>query len=493
VGQRTAALTAWFAAVLACAGAVAAAPIVDLGPPDAFGFALDQPRVDVWFYRAGTSLWLGPESYTSFVLDTGANGLLAGEDAVDEMQGYGYQTDGRYYEQGVAGGQFLDVSELLDAEVVGSDSLAIEMLDLRILSSPDLDLGGFGGIIGMPAMVGRVIDWDLAAFPTDWLMGTHFLAEVPPPAPQNRRYTLDLQLVPFEQTGKEHPDDPNLTWAPLPFLTGEICSGPYRVRGQFVLDSGASLSFISTATAVALGLDTNHNGVIEYPAEAVDELDIGGVGGSLTVPLVVMDQIRLATREGPWLRWTEPLFAVVEIPGLDAVVGMELFTSGWFDEETFIGDNGFLDHVYLDFRQADALRGAACVDVRPDSNRLRLLPPDQAPSYDLLDLALFSQHWLRDDCTDACGGADFDADGDVDLADLLVLEQSWLAPPAEALGNPPYDLLDLAFFSRQWLRDDCTDACGGADFDADGDVDLADLLVLAQNWLIPPAVPPESP
>jgi hypothetical protein len=45
---------------------------------------------------------------------------------------------------------------------------------------------------------------------------------------------------------------------------------------------------------------------------------------------------------------------------------------------------------------------------------------------DLLGLAM---HWLSMDCTDvpACGGADLNADGDVTLADIAALSQNWLA------------------------------------------------------------------
>jgi hypothetical protein len=47
---------------------------------------------------------------------------------------------------------------------------------------------------------------------------------------------------------------------------------------------------------------------------------------------------------------------------------------------------------------------------------------------DLADLALFSPHWLRDDCVapDWCDGADINKDGPVDFADLAILANHWL-------------------------------------------------------------------
>jgi hypothetical protein len=48
-------------------------------------------------------------------------------------------------------------------------------------------------------------------------------------------------------------------------------------------------------------------------------------------------------------------------------------------------------------------------------------------------------------------------------------------------------LEDLLGFAEQWLAYNCTDfpACNGADLDGDADVDLSDLIVMAQNWLLP--------
>ena len=45
---------------------------------------------------------------------------------------------------------------------------------------------------------------------------------------------------------------------------------------------------------------------------------------------------------------------------------------------------------------------------------------------------------------------------------------------------------DLAVFTPQWLSVSCTSAnnfCGGADFNADGKVGLADYAIFADNWL----------
>ncbi len=62
---------------------------------------------------------------------------------------------------------------------------------------------------------------------------------------------------------------------------------------------------------------------------------------------------------------------------------------------------------------------------------------------------------------DICPG-DFDGDGDVDLADLVSLACAWLSVPGNPEWNPKYDI-------------------GRG---ADGIINMSDLAVLAENWLV---------
>jgi hypothetical protein len=58
--------------------------------------------------------------------------------------------------------------------------------------------------------------------------------------------------------------------------------------------------------------------------------------------------------------------------------------------------------------------------------------------------------------------------------------------PGDLNGDGRVDLLDFAVFCINWNRSDCTppDDCLGADFEHDGDVDAADLIQLADMWLV---------
>jgi hypothetical protein len=48
------------------------------------------------------------------------------------------------------------------------------------------------------------------------------------------------------------------------------------------------------------------------------------------------------------------------------------------------------------------------------------------------------------------------------------------------------DILDLATFVENWLRQDCTipDWCEGADLDVSSNVDFYDFAEFANNWLV---------
>ena len=60
-----------------------------------------------------------------------------------------------------------------------------------------------------------------------------------------------------------------------------------------------------------------------------------------------------------------------------------------------------------------------------------------------------------------------------------------LAIPGDVNNDCKINMLDLADFLTQWLRNDCGDVsnCEGADMEPDGDVDLVDFAILTGNWL----------
>ncbi len=140
---------------------------ITLGPADEL--ALDQPRVAIELIDPTTGRSLGPNLANTFLLDTGANSILAVDDSVYELNLNGYQTEGTFLEQGVGGFTEFDVSAKYDIHFAGSDGIEQVIPDGRMLSSttasfcPIPGLCSFFGILGMPAMENRVTTLDLTS------------------------------------------------------------------------------------------------------------------------------------------------------------------------------------------------------------------------------------------------------------------------------------------------------------------------------------------
>ncbi len=430
--DRRALLGAGVVAVwLATAGSGGAvADYVELGPSDSF--ALDQPRVAIEVIEqsaAGSPVSLGPEFSNTVLLDTGANGILLAGSATAELNEAGYETVAVYEEQGVAGSTLFDVSAPYRLDFAGDSGQRQTLSAAHIMSSPTVSLGGFDGVLGMPAMVGRVTTLDMPGLSDSLFIKVDFPPTVP--ADRGHRYRVPLTLVDFPQTGQMQADDPLPTWAPLPFAQVTLRNGSTELSRSFVVDTGAQISMIDMATALALGLDEDGNGSLDE--EKILDLPIGGIGGEVTAPLLAADRISVSTAEGPRLAWTDFQFIVLDIdPSISGVLGMDLLTSGWlnkfFDPAA---DNGYIEQIHFDFRDAGQMTGSMLLDINPN---LDVVVRELAPG-------------------------DMDGDGDVDfddvpalvmaLSDAALYAQTYGVSPAvrgDLEGDGDFDFDDVPFF-----------------------------------------------
>ena len=149
-------LAAWFLTT-AHQSTLADTPYILLGPADQL--ALDQPRIAIELEEMDSGRVLGPSFVTNtFLLDTGANSILAVDDAITELNANGYRTDGTFFEQGVAGFTEFDVSAPYRFNYAGSDGERLSIENARIMSSTEVSfcpvpgLCSFYGIAGMPTM-----------------------------------------------------------------------------------------------------------------------------------------------------------------------------------------------------------------------------------------------------------------------------------------------------------------------------------------------------
>ncbi len=332
-------------------------PYILLGPQQIIS---DQPYVEIEvFDAAGNSL--GPEGgdgglfgynlYAHLLLDTGANGILIVDAAAGNLLSNGVVTEAEFLELGVAGYTVYNVSAPYRIDFKASDgatrSLPLSTDGTRFqlnagsqLGGP-IDWGGIPGLIGMPAMTGRVTTLDMSHWSDmrdlfDFLpMSVYFPEEEVPqiggvpvlPESAGHRYTvlLDNRMRFDAADGRpdwEDPDSPLPTYADIPFLTAKVrttntAGETVTLTRTFLLDTGAQLSMISRNTAFALGLDADGDGDLED--DAIDFQVIGGVGGEKRVPIHVVDQFRLPTAEGVDLVWAsdDPDYLGIEFIVLD--------------------------------------------------------------------------------------------------------------------------------------------------------------------------------
>ncbi len=399
-----------------------------LGPADPM--AVDQPRVAVELYTPVPEHSLGPSLSNLWLLDTGAQGLIAVGYAVEEMEAEGYLTESTFYELGIGGLSLYDVSAVYHFDFAGAGGQRQTIPDARILSNGEINYGGFGGIVGMPGMVNLVTSLDMVNMlgeDSEWglefdYMGVDFGPELPHPWPS--RYSAAVDLVDFPPPVSD-PDDPMLpTYGPLPFVNVRLRQGLERSGGRFVLDTGAQVSMLSTAVAFELGLDTDGNG--SFAEEAVGETEFMGASGSITVYLLAVEKLVLPTREGVDLIWTDLELPVYDIdPAIAGIFGSDLLTTGWFRAVFETREHGAFDQVHMDFTDPESGEGVMYLDVNPAYDQLveTISIPgdaDEDGDVDLNDFFLLKKCFGIEGAS--WGDGDFDANGTADLSDFVILK-----------------------------------------------------------------------
>jgi hypothetical protein len=429
---------------LALAPSASARPWIDMGLKDEIAF--DQPAVSFELRTAsGTSL--GPSGgdelfgYTNrFILDTGATSIIAMNDAAGELEDNGYVVENTVLEQGVAGFSELDVSAPYTVRIADSSAATFDLANHRIMSGQFEDLFGVNGIVGMPAMVGRVVTLDTSVWadiedifdlvPMDVRIANSL------PAGGGHRYSVPIRAQRFDAEG----EDPLPSSSPIPFVEMSVGYRDNTATGSFILDTGAAISFISTELGLQLGLDSNNDGVLDTSDEQSDgTLPLGGIGGTVEAPLFYIDRFSVATEQGVDLVWNlESSLSVVVIDiheDIDGVLGSDLLTSGWFsglfdeEQEELIGP---LQQVHFDFRQ---------LFETDDTGKIYF---DLTPSFDVVQTGLpgdFNGDWtvnaadytLWRNSQGTSGSnlpADANGDGEVDNEDFLV----WKSHYGESIG-----------------------------------------------------------
>lgn len=503
---------------------------------------LDQPYVEVELFNA-EGVGIGPYGsgfdiypYNRILLDTGANSALIVSSAAADLYNYGYQTEGFFYEQGVAGFSELHVSAAYGMQVRGTDGTSVYVPrtddQVRILSNKDLHLGdypavygGFTGLIGMPAMVDRVTTLDM----TGWFDLTD-IYEMPPlgvsfpangstpvlPPDNGHRYSVavDTRYVYHPEEGLDPgagPDAPLPVWAPIPFLTGKA---EYRnqegvtktVTGDFLFDTGAQISLLTREMAFALGLDEDGDGT--FTQENFGTLAVGGIGGVVEAEMLLIHKLALPTVQGIDLVWApvdleeEGGLMVLVLPA-DAtqlpfnILGADFLTGGvsmdidWITLEVILEGEPHFEQIQLDFREL-ATQGTGMIhfDLNPTIDQVIYPPTSNIPGdangdlhVDGEDAAVLATYWGQSVLGGAAQG-DFNGDGVVNAADAAIMAANYgyvPAVPGDANGDGHVDDEDAAVLAAYWGQS-VLDGASHGDFNGDGLVNATDAAIMAANW-----------
>lgn len=343
--------------LLGSSGAWAGQARIDFGPADSE--AWDQPRVAFEIRDPATGEVLGPWwDFSGALLDTGANSIMLFQMAyLDEdfdfrtdMYPQARRTDGsvvQFMELGVAGTSFYDVLQPLNWVYMGDDGNERVLSGVVGMGAPDAALGPTA-LIGMPAMQGKRVLLNTRSIGEQDFMSTSFVDA--PVSPSPTTYRVRLKMLPAEHMGQIEPEDPLPVYADLPMIPGiETGQGQNTSSDTFLLDTGAGLSMITTATAARLGLNMDPD---DPNTDILDYIPIGGIGGSIDAPMVIIDRISIPTVEGVDLVMTDLVVAVLDIPGIGGIFGMNMLTSGQVPpilSEDGIGVTGYFDSALLDF------------------------------------------------------------------------------------------------------------------------------------------------
>jgi hypothetical protein len=371
--------------VLALAGAAGAGQIRIAYVSE---LAYDQPRVGVYL-KDGAGDYLPPASggyVMPGLLDTGAAAHVIPKYLSDIME-VPLDPAGSAEILTLCGySEFLDVSQKVYVGVGPPDSeneadyvqVGPQRMAVRLLDPPLADVLGFPMIVGTPFLreysiaVGWQIIEIVPGIEVPELISTPRPAGAPGPV-----MDLVLPLTPVGETNYD-PEVSMVTAHSVPFADVVLWNGTNRERRQFIVDTGAQISFISTELAMALGVDLDH------PVDA--GLPVSGAGTcEVTIYPYYVDELILPTSQRVALVFEQPILYVMDVPGIDGGIGSNMLF--FFDE---------LDGLDIDL---SGLKLGMKLNVP--------IPP----------------------------GGDLNGDGSCDVADLLTVVYGF----GEAAGSPGYN------------------------------------------------------
>lgn len=447
-------------------------------------------------------------------LDTGASGVLLSRETADNMQ-IDIDPCAVFVDTGIGGDEYFDVSE----------PLYIGAADFNVADPYDPDIYYLYGpwrfqvsreyvewpmepidVLGIPLMAGRttvlrpIRDFDI--FGDEWEI-PYFMADIKHPNDSNIPQTDFQVALRFEKfISSSNPQN----IPPLPVLAYNPMIDNITIErdgssstGSWLFDTGGTVSIISVAQGMALGLVDEYGDPLITPDFTVP---IGGIGGEVELPGYVLDKLSVPTLSGFNLVFLSARVCVHDIGIWDEDSGDFVVLDGVFGDNFICAsmsmDTWDISSTPFDNIVIDTQKALLGFDVAPEYPvpACRFTDLDGLCSVDMGDLAVFVLNWLRTDCNSAdafCGGADIDKNGSVNFSDYVFLANDWLKedcqypcgsekrpyPVADLTHDCFIDIYDLAVFAEEWLHscDWLNFNCRDADFDRDGSVNFKDFAV----------------
>lgn len=449
-------------------------------------------------------------------LDSGASGILLSRETAEIMQ-IAIDGNAQFVDTGIGGDEYFDVSEPLYIGTADYEAADPYDPDIYHLYSQwqfqvskeyvEFPLGPLD-VLGVPVMAGRtavlrpITNIDLEG---DW---PYFTADIKDPNDPNIPETDFQVALRFEKY--INPSNP-LNLPPLPVLAYNPVIDNITVEyngvsstGNWLFDTGGTVSVISVSQGMALGL-------VDAEGEPIVPVDfnvpIGGIGGEVELPGFIIDKLSVPTLSGFNLVFINARVCVHDIGILDEDSGDFLILDGVFgdnficasiDLETWDISTTPFDNIVIDTQ--NALLG---FDVNSDFPlpTCRFTDLNSDCSVDMDDLLILSQHWLQADCNsnnNFCNGGDIDRNGEVDFDDYIILADDWHSrkcqypcgseknprPGADLTRDCNVDIYDLEIIVEEWLNlcNWLNWNCRGGDFERDGILNFKDFRQFSQDW-----------
>ncbi len=294
--------------------------------------ALDLPRIHFLLQRSSREPALASPSgfapHDAFV-DTGASGVLLSQETVREL-GVALTPQARFVDVGIGGAERFSVSEplllgLIDYESpqAGTPRAYRNMGRGRFQVKQTAGfLGEAINVIGMPALRKSVVVLNTAAT-NDLGFCSAALKEPGDPSIPTPHVTIALRLVDFNN--RNHPEvvPPLPVLAPNPVMEDLVLvHGDRQSKADWLLDTGATISLISTRQARRLGITADQEPAFTLP--------IGGIGRMTTIPGYQIDRLVIPTRDDRHLIFTHVRLGVHDITYRDEETQAERTLDGVF-------------------------------------------------------------------------------------------------------------------------------------------------------------------